>query len=54
LAFTAEVAGAAGEVVPGLVIAAGLEAGVLPAFAGALVSVDLQPVVINNSPKMIA
>jgi len=48
------VAGAAGEVVPGLVIAAGLDAGVLPAFAGALVSVDLQAVVINNSPKMIA
>jgi len=54
LAFTAEVTGAAGEGAPGLVIAAGLDAGVLPAFAGALVSVDLQPVVISNSPKMIA
>jgi hypothetical protein len=54
LAFTAEVAGAAGDVVPGLVIAAGLDPGALPPFAGALVSVDLQPVVISNSPKMIA
>jgi hypothetical protein len=55
LAFTADVAGTAGKVVPGLVIAAGLEAGVPATFAGGvLVSVDVHPVVTNNSPKIIA
>jgi hypothetical protein len=53
LAFTADVAGTTGDVVAGLVTAAGLEAGVLPTFAGVLVSVDLQPVVSKQSPKTI-
>src|SRR5882672_4410114 len=49
LAFTAEVAGAAGTVVAGLVMVAGLDPGV--GFAGALVSVELQPFVTKKSPK---
>jgi hypothetical protein len=54
LAFTAEVSGAVGKVAAGLVIAAGLEAGAVETFTGAFVSVDLQPVHTNISPKIIA
>jgi hypothetical protein len=54
LAFTAEVSGAAGKAAAGLVIAAGLEPGAVETFAGALLSVDLQPVHTSISPKMIA
>jgi hypothetical protein len=51
-AFTVEVAGLEGEVAAGLVIAAGLEAVALGTFDGALLSVDLQPVVTRKSPKI--
>jgi hypothetical protein len=52
LAFTAEVAGLDGDVTVGLVITAGLEALALGTFGGMLLSLDLHPVVTNNSPKI--
>jgi hypothetical protein len=52
LAFTARVVGLESEFAAGLVIAAGLEAEVPGTFAGALLSVDLQLVVIKKSPKI--
>jgi hypothetical protein len=52
LAFTAGVVGLEGEFAAGLVITAGLEAAVPGTFAGALLSVDLQLVVIKKRPKI--
>jgi hypothetical protein len=50
LAFTAVAEGGAGAVVAGLAIVAGLVPG-SATFAGALLSVDLQPFVTEKTPK---
>jgi len=51
-AFAVEVVALEGEVVPGLVITAGLEADVPGTFAGALLSDDLQPVMTKKSTQI--